>query len=307
MNSGDIVLVSTVDFSNGKIENIRLVLTCRMIDKQEKTFRGSSLMKRILNKRIRINVSVDVKTMLTMLLVGVFCVSAAFATPVLASQIQATIASHITVRYNGEVQHMRDANGNTVHPLVFNGTTYLPLRAAADMFGVPVNWIGETNTIELGNTARATMGEASPPVVQGVRLREVARLLTIGSGGGEWINDPNLIPSRVDASGNARAYTDAIRFPTEGRSVNTTIRWDGSFSHISFDVSATGSSGVTVRLSSSNSSRVDPIWEQLIIPGETIRVSDLNVSDFGRDPLWVTVSSANREEGYAWILDPVLR
>jgi len=48
-------------------------------------------MKRILNKRI----SVDVKTLLTMLLVGVFCVSVMSATPVIAAQIQATIASHI--------------------------------------------------------------------------------------------------------------------------------------------------------------------------------------------------------------------
>jgi len=258
-------------------------------------------MKRILNKRI----SIDVKTMLTMLLVGILFVSVISATPAFASQIQATIASHFTVRYNGEVQHMRDANGNTVHPLVFNGITYLPLRATADMFGVPVNWIGETNTIELGSAGGATTG-AAQPVTPGVRLREVSRIQNASHASAEWINDPNIFPRN-----NTRSYSDAIRFPTHGRgrlaSLSTSIRWEGSYSHISFDVAATGNGGVTVRLARNPGFMFDYIWEQDLVPGEVLSVSDLDISDFGRTPLWVSVFSANGEDSYAWILDPALR
>ena len=263
-------------------------------------------MRRVLNKQI------SVKTLLTMLLIGVFCVSVMSATPVIAAQIQATIASHITVRYNGEVQHMRDANGNTVHPLVLNGTTYLPLRAAADMFGVPVNWIGETSTIELGNSGGtgATTGGATPPAVRGVRLREVSRITNnpLNNTPAEW-TDTNFLPSRTDNAGNINlTYTDGIRFPTGGHERAASIRWDGSYSHLSFDVGVTGGGGARVRVSDWNGFTLgDTIWEGTLVPGEIISVSDLDVSDFGSKPLWISVSSSNRDENYVWILDPVLR
>jgi len=247
-------------------------------------------MKRILNKQI------SVKTLLTMFLICVFFAGTISATPVIASQIQATIASHITVRYNGEVQHMRDANGNTVHPLVFNGTTYLPLRAAADMFSVPVNWIGETNTIELGN--------AGGSVVRGVRLREVSRLTNnpvFNPPPAEWIHDMNLFPI-------TRTYTDAVRVQTSGGERNFTFRWDGSYSYISFDVGVTGSGGAVIRLSPNAGFMLgEPIWEQSLVPGEIISVSDLDISNFGSAPLWINVHSSNREASDVWILDPVLR
>jgi len=263
-------------------------------------------MKEVLNKRISFNISVDIKTVLTMLLVGVFCVSAVFATPVLASQIQATIASHFTVRYNGEVQHLRDANGNTLHPLVFNGITYLPLRAAADMFGVPVSWVGETNTIELGNTASS----GANPAVQGVRLRDVSRVMNVRGSGADWINDTNILPTRTDDRGNSiRTYTEGIRIPISGvdRGSNTSLRWEGSYSRLSFDIGVFGNSSVAVRIAGGTGSGSLVLWERTVVPGEMITISDLDVSEFGNDSLWIIIDSTNREEGTVWILDPVLR
>lgn len=35
-------------------------------------------------------------------------------------------------------------------PFIYNGTTYLPVRAVADAIGKEVNWVGETNTVYLG-------------------------------------------------------------------------------------------------------------------------------------------------------------
>ena len=64
--------------------------------------------------------------------------------------ITATLSYDITVKYNGETQELKDAAGNQVYPISYNGTTYLPVRAVADMLGIEVNWDGPTQTVWLG-------------------------------------------------------------------------------------------------------------------------------------------------------------
>ena len=67
---------------------------------------------------------------------------------VLASQgtQQAQITyKNITVYTDGELV---DTTG--AEPFIYNGTTYLPVRAIANAVGKEVNWVGETNTVYLG-------------------------------------------------------------------------------------------------------------------------------------------------------------
>lgn len=64
--------------------------------------------------------------------------------------ITASLNYGITIKYNGEVQEMKDANGNRVYPISYEGTTYLPVRAVANLLGIEVNWDGATNTVWLG-------------------------------------------------------------------------------------------------------------------------------------------------------------
>lgn len=44
----------------------------------------------------------------------------------------------------------RDANGNPVEVFVYNGTTYLPVRAVGEAVGKTVHWEGKTNSVYLG-------------------------------------------------------------------------------------------------------------------------------------------------------------
>lgn len=44
-----------------------------------------------------------------------------------------------------------DANGAVVELMIYNGTTYLPVRAVANAFGKAVYWDGEESTVYLGN------------------------------------------------------------------------------------------------------------------------------------------------------------
>ena len=70
--------------------------------------------------------------------------------------ITASLNYGITIKYNGNVQEMKDAGGNRVYPISYEGTTYLPVRAVADMLGIEVNWDDPTQTVWLGEGFVAT-------------------------------------------------------------------------------------------------------------------------------------------------------
>ena len=53
----------------------------------------------------------------------------------------------IKIYFDGDVQSFADVNGNTVYPLSYNGTTYLPVRAVSNLFGLVIDWDGTTNTV----------------------------------------------------------------------------------------------------------------------------------------------------------------
>lgn len=53
--------------------------------------------------------------------------------------------SPISVLVDGEVFQPKDANGNDVMVFTYNGTTYAPLRALAEAYGLEVGYDGERN------------------------------------------------------------------------------------------------------------------------------------------------------------------
>ena len=54
-------------------------------------------------------------------------------------------ASPISVLVDGEVFQPKDAKGNDVMVFTYNGTTYAPLRALAEAYGLEVGYDGERN------------------------------------------------------------------------------------------------------------------------------------------------------------------
>lgn len=48
----------------------------------------------------------------------------------------------------------KDANGNYVEPFIYNGTTYLPVRAVGEAFGKDVSWDGDTATVYIGGEVK---------------------------------------------------------------------------------------------------------------------------------------------------------
>ena len=71
-----------------------------------------------------------------------------FAAPI-EKLITATYNS-IKIVVDGKEIKPTDATGNTVEPFIYNGTTYLPVRAVANAFGKAVYWDNSAYTVYLG-------------------------------------------------------------------------------------------------------------------------------------------------------------
>lgn len=60
------------------------------------------------------------------------------------------IMNGIKIVVDGQQLNPTDANGNKVEPIIYNGTTYLPVRAVANAIGKAVYWDGPNYTVYLG-------------------------------------------------------------------------------------------------------------------------------------------------------------
>lgn len=61
------------------------------------------------------------------------------------------IINGVKIVVDGQKLNPTDVNGNRVEPIIYNGTTYLPVRAVANAFGKAVYWDGPNYTVYLGN------------------------------------------------------------------------------------------------------------------------------------------------------------
>ncbi len=64
------------------------------------------------------------------------------------------------------LQVLKDAQGNPIEPFIYNGTTYVPVRVAAELAGVKVDWDGATKSIYLwdkDNKETAYLMDVCPP------------------------------------------------------------------------------------------------------------------------------------------------
>lgn len=67
-----------------------------------------------------------------------------------SQQITATLEPGLTVTVDGTAQQFFDANGSRVYPILYNGSTYLPLRAVCEQVaGFTVGWDQATRTASI--------------------------------------------------------------------------------------------------------------------------------------------------------------
>lgn len=70
--------------------------------------------------------------------------------------------NNIKIYVNQKLITPKDGNGNTVEPFIYNGTTYLPVRAVGEALGQEVSWNNTTKSVYIG-TQPATETSAPQP------------------------------------------------------------------------------------------------------------------------------------------------
>jgi len=94
----------------------------------------------------------------------VFGSSPAFAGSV-RQQITA-LYNNIKVVVDGKpVQFGKDGAGKQIEPFIYNGTTYLPVKAVGEALNKEVSWDGSTNTVYIGSklSEQSYLTEVLPP------------------------------------------------------------------------------------------------------------------------------------------------
>ncbi len=72
-------------------------------------------------------------------------------------QIQVSMGD-IRIYVDGQIQTPTDVDGNTVEPMIYNGTTYLPVRALTGMLtDKPVAWDGSKRSVYIGTKPSLTL------------------------------------------------------------------------------------------------------------------------------------------------------
>ena len=85
--------------------------------------------------------------------------------------IQADLRADVSIELNGSLLQLKDAAGNAVYPISYNGTTYLPVRSVAENLNLDVQWIGETKTVKLTQKSNTSSTGNNSTTIQNGKIK----------------------------------------------------------------------------------------------------------------------------------------
>ena len=172
-----------------------------------------------------------------------------------ATNVTATLRPDVTVRIDGVTCDFYNAQGKEVHPIIYNGTTYIPLRAVGELMGKNVNWDGTTGTASLSGT-RTTGNVAGTPDTAAKRtdvtftLRPEYHIVIDGT----ERTFVNANGTKVDPA----IYNGSIYLPLRaiGEIMGKSVSWDGATQTVRLDSATSG--GDVTDFDTNNSSQSTP-------------------------------------------------
>ncbi len=174
---------------------------------------------------------------------------AALASPAGAALAGKTIEvlTGVTIYVDGVEMKPTDANGNPVETFVYNGTTYIPLRAVSQSLGKNVNWDGKTQSVYIGE--QPGMKQYLPDVLEPYQ--------SVGYSA----------PSTISMAG--QKYAHCIQLGADGEGY-ATYNLNGQYQSLSFDA------GII------DDARLHDVTLNIYLDGELSFSADLSYEDLPR-------------------------
>ena len=145
------------------------------------------------------------------------------------STVTAQLSPNIDVVVDGVERTFYNVSGTEVHPIAYNGTTYLPVRAIGELMGKNVNWDQSTLTASLTSprTTGATVGTPDTSAV--------TKNVTVGLHPEYTILVDGVERTFTNVNGTVvypMAYNGSIYLPLRaiGNLMGKTVAWDGATS-----------------------------------------------------------------------------
>lgn len=139
----------------------------------------------------------------------------------------ATLSPDLTIVVDGVSRTFYNVQGREVHPIIYNGTTYLPLRAIGELMDKNVNWNQSTLTATLSSprTTGLTAGTPDNTAVSRTITAQIRSDFTIVVDG--------TARTFTDVSGNTvypMLYEGTTYLPLRaiGELMNKNVQWDGA-------------------------------------------------------------------------------
>jgi|GEM_PF-6482583 len=106
------------------------------------------------------------RKLIALLLTVAMCLSTSVSLFVSATELRdITIHKGVNIYVDGKIITPVDVNGNEVEPFLYNGTTYLPVRAVSGIFGAGISWDSSERTVTVtSGGAAVSIPHSNKPV-----------------------------------------------------------------------------------------------------------------------------------------------
>lgn len=153
-------------------------------------------------------------------------------------KVQSEIRPDISVVIDGKEQTFQNAQGEPVYPLLYDGTTYLPVRAIGNLMGKTVYWYEDEKRIELKDSTSTVTdadvivpGDSGQQPASGEITLDQAKEIALNKAGLSS-DGVTFRKARLETDDRVRQYDiefwkDGVEYSAEIRaSDGTVLSWD---------------------------------------------------------------------------------